>query len=274
MDNKIYQYAIEFLYFGLKEARACIFPAGFFIILFLSNYVPLGDLARYDFIFLATVVLQLILIYSGVEGKRDVLFLSGFHLIGLILELFKTHPAIGSWQYPEDCVFKIAYVPLYTGFMYAAVASYVYQAWKILLLRWSNLPSNRSLLFLSSAIYINFFSHHVVWDIRWLLFAIAAYSFRHTRVYFTAYRHERNMPMILAFCLIGFFIWVAENISTFWGAWQYPNQQEIWQVVSIGKYGSWILLAIVCFSQVMLYIQNMESRQTALAKSPANSARW
>lgn len=255
MYQKVIQFVIEFLFFGLKEAQACIFPVGFFAILFLSNYLPLAGLPRYDFIFLATILLQLGLVYSGIENKRDVLFLSGFHLLGLLLELFKTHPAIGSWQYPEPCNFKIAYVPLYTGFMYAAVASYVYQAWKILALRWQHMPSNMMLLLLSTFIYINFFSHHLIWDLRWGLFVWVAYCFRHTYVYFTAYREERRMSMLLAFILIGFFIWIAENISTFWGAWQYPNQELSWAMVSFGKISSWILLAIVCFSQVMLYIQ-------------------
>jgi uncharacterized membrane protein YoaT (DUF817 family) len=31
-------------------------------------------------------------------------------------------------------------------------------------------------------------------------------------------------PLMLAFVLIGFFIWLAESISTFWGVWSYPNQ--------------------------------------------------
>ena len=34
------------------------------------------------------------------------------------------------------------------------------------------------------------------------------------------------MPLVLSFVLIGFFIWIAENIATFFSAWEYPNQSE------------------------------------------------
>jgi len=39
--------------------------------------------------------------------------------------------------------------------------------------------------------------------------------------------------------LIGFFIWLAENISTFFGVWRYPNQVGAWAVVHLGKWSSW-----------------------------------
>ena len=58
-------------------------------------------------------------------------------------------------------------------------------------------------------------------------------------------RHK--MPLSLSFVLIGFFIWVAENIATFFGAWQYPNQAEAWSLVHFGKVSSWLLLVIVSF---------------------------
>ena len=42
--------AYEFLLFGLKQARACIFAGSFFGVLILSKTLPLGSLPRYDFI--------------------------------------------------------------------------------------------------------------------------------------------------------------------------------------------------------------------------------
>lgn len=53
--------------------------------------------------------------------------------------------------------------------------------------------------------------------------------------------------MILAFVLIAFFIWVAENISTYFGAWQYPDQVHEWHVVSTNKVTSWFLMVIISF---------------------------
>jgi uncharacterized membrane protein YoaT (DUF817 family) len=47
--------------------------------------------------------------------------------------------------------------------------------------------------------------------------------------------------------LIGFFVWVAENLATFFGAWVYPNQQKAWALVSASKINSWSLLVIVTF---------------------------
>ena len=53
------------------------------------------------------------------------------------------------------------------------------------------------------------------------------------------------MPLLASFVLIGFFIWIAENISTFFGAWVYPNQSHAWQLVHIGKISSWSLLVVI-----------------------------
>jgi uncharacterized membrane protein YoaT (DUF817 family) len=47
--------------------------------------------------------------------------------------------------------------------------------------------------------------------------------------------------------LIGFFVWVAENLATLFGAWVYPNQQKAWALVSTSKISSWALLVIVTF---------------------------
>lgn len=46
---------------------------------------------------------------------------------------------MGSWSYPEEGYVKIFGVPLYSGFMYASVASYLCEAWRRLqveLIRW------------------------------------------------------------------------------------------------------------------------------------------
>jgi uncharacterized membrane protein YoaT (DUF817 family) len=43
------------------------------------------------------------------------------------------------------------------------------------------------------------------------------------------------------------FVWFAENIGTFLGAWIYPNQTNGWQVVDASKIVAWGLLVIVSF---------------------------
>jgi uncharacterized membrane protein YoaT (DUF817 family) len=50
---------------------------------------------------------------------------------------------------------------------------------------------------------------------------------------------DRRMPLMLGFVLTGFFIWMAENIGTYWGVWRYPNQLGAWSAVHISKWSSW-----------------------------------
>ena len=80
---------------------------------------------------------------------------------------------------------------------------------------------------------------------RWFLAAAVLVAFRKTWVHFTVVTAERKMSLVLAFVLIGFFIWVAENIATFFGAWVYPHQEQQWAIVGPNKISSWMLLVII-----------------------------
>lgn len=255
------EFVREFFIFGVKEARACVFAGSFFVLLFLSNYIPLFGLARYDFLFLSALALQAILYFTKIETWNEVKTIFLFHLIGLVLELYKTSTFVGSWSYPEEAFFKIATVPLFSGFMYAAVGSYIAQAWRIFDLKLSRFPKYFWTLILGLAIYVNFFTNHFVQDIRWMLIPLVFILFWKTRVYFTVIAgRQRWMPLSLAFVLIAFFIWIAENISTFYGAWQYPNQIHVWNVVSTNKITSWFLLVIISFIIVASLKHYKESR--------------
>jgi len=53
--------------------------------------------------------------------------------------------------------------------------------------------------------------------------------------------------MAAALMLIGFFVWIAENIATFFGAWEYAHQHNGWQMVSYQKVSSWMLMVVVSF---------------------------
>ncbi|MDZ4684973.1 MAG: DUF817 domain-containing protein [Planctomycetaceae bacterium] len=237
----------EFLIFGVKEARACIFAGTFLALLLLSRQLPLGDLPRYDFLFLAAVLLQVVLLATRVKTLDEVLVLCAFHAVGMGLELFKTSPAVGSWSYPEPAFFKLGTVPLYSGFMYAAVASYMCQAWRIFRLELRDYPSYWLSAPLAAAIYGNFFAHHYGPDLRWWLIGAVFVVFGRTTVCFTVTEPRRRMPLVLSFALIGFFIWVAENIATFFGAWVYPQQSHAWQPVDWRIMSSWFLLTIISF---------------------------
>ena len=118
---------LQFLRFGWLELVSCLFPACLFAALAISKYVDL-TIARYDALLIYCLGLTLLFWLVRLETWREVAVIFGFHLIGLGLELFKVQ--VGSWQYPGDAVTKIAGVPLFAGFMYAAVGSYLCQAWR------------------------------------------------------------------------------------------------------------------------------------------------
>ena len=168
----------------------------------------------------------------------------GFHLLGLALELFKVRA--GSWSYPEPAWAMVAGVPLYSGFMYAAVGSYICQAFRRLDLRVDNfawLPA----VTLAVAAYANFFTHHYLPDVRWAIASGFVVVLWRSRVSYTVGPCRYAMPLSLSFVLIGFFLWVAENAATLLGAWRYPDQVQIWQMVHVGKWGSWALLVSLSF---------------------------
>ena len=114
-------------------------------------------------------------------------------------------------------------------------------------MRYSRYPQRRLTVLFAVLIYINFFSHHYLPDIRGLLFLTAAILYGPTWVYYRPYRTWRRMPLILGFGLVALFIWFAENIGTFTAIWLYPHQARGWELVRAGKYGSWFLLMIISF---------------------------
>ncbi|WP_433938288.1 DUF817 domain-containing protein [Paenibacillus lautus] len=229
--------------FGYQQALSCIFPVIIFGALGLTKVVEIPGLPRYDLILLICVLAQIGMLVSKLETWDELKVICVFHVIGLILELYKVH--MGSWSYPEEGWSKIGGVPLYSGFMYASVASYICQAWRRMNLRITGWPLPVLTVLTSAAIYANFFTHHYVWDARWLLTALLFVVFGRTMVYFDVDGKTLRMPLVLSFLLIGFFIWIAENISTFLGAWTYPGQERTWSLVHIGKISSWFLLVVI-----------------------------
>ncbi|WP_232698969.1 DUF817 domain-containing protein [Brevibacillus daliensis] len=245
MSPSISQYIRLFVSFTYHQAMSCLFPVGIFILLALSQIISIPGLPRYDFLLIGCLIIQGLMIYFRLESRQEILVICVFHLIGLALEIFKVH--MGSWSYPEEAYTMIAGVPLYSGFMYASVASYICQAWRRLHLSLTNWPLSFLTITLGASIYFNFFWHHFWIDVRWFLMAILFIIFWKTKVYFTLLDKRFYMPLTLSYFLIGFFIWIAENIATLLGAWQYPNQSNGWELVHISKISSWFLLIIVSF---------------------------
>jgi uncharacterized membrane protein YoaT (DUF817 family) len=237
----------ELICFGLKQASACLF-GGCMLALLLASWAwyPAGaGLARYDFLTLAALAIQLLLIATRMEGRDEACVILCFHLVGTAMEVFKT--AMGSWIYPEPSVLHIAGVPLFTGFMYASVCSYIARAWRLFDFRFVRHPPFAATAWLAIAIYLNFFTHHFLPDARWLLFAAVVCSFGPTWIHFRIRQKHRRMPLLLGFVLVALFIWLAENVGTFAAAWRYPAQRHAWSMVPLGKLGAWLLLMIISY---------------------------
>jgi uncharacterized membrane protein YoaT (DUF817 family) len=244
-EGQIIRVTKQLVQFGWGQALSCIFPVVIFASLAITKWIPLPFLPRYDWLLLICLLMQWWMLRSGLETRDELKVITVFHLIGLVLELFKVN--MGSWTYPEEGYSKIFGVPLYSGFMYASVASYLCQAWRRLRVNLIKWPSLIAVVPLAGAIYLNFFTHHFWIDVRWWLSGMVIIVFWRSWVSYEVGGTRYRMPLTVSFVLIGFFIWIAENIATFFGAWQYPNQMKVWSLVHLGKVSSWLLLVIVSF---------------------------
>jgi uncharacterized membrane protein YoaT (DUF817 family) len=242
----------ELLIFGVLQAWACLFAGVLlgFILLTKFSYPSWMPIARYDFLLLVAVTTQFALLALKFERIEEAKVILIFHVVATVMELFKT--AKGSWIYPDANVIRIAGVPLFSGFLYSAVGSYIARCWRLFDFRFSNYPDARWTWLLALLIYVNFFTHHYIIDARWALFTIAAAIYGRTMIHFTVDRVPRRMPLLLGFFLVSLFIWLAENIGSFSAVWLYPHQLRTWSPVTWGKLGSWFLLMIISFVLVSL----------------------
>ncbi len=145
--------------------------------------------------------------------------------------------------------------------------------------KWFDVPGCRlALLYrkkvaFAASIYLNFFTHHFWIDVRWWLSALVLVVFWRTWVTYEVGSRRYRMPFALSFVLIGFFIWIAENVATFFRAWEYPNQSGAWRLVHFGKVSSWLLLVIVGFLIVAALKQVKKQRPAAEQESRASFLR-
>ncbi|MBR0555897.1 DUF817 domain-containing protein [Ciceribacter sp. L1K23] len=244
------RFAVEFLLFGIKEARACLFAGLFFVSIFATPREGLFGISRYDLLLIIAIAIQIFMVWSKLETVDELKAICLFHVVGFALEVFKVSGAIQSWSYQDFAYTKVLGVPLFAGFMYAAVGSYIIQAWRLLHVRIRHHPPYWMAAMVALAIYVNFFTHHFIGDYRWYIAALAIGLYARATVIYRPFDRDRKMPMILSFILIGFFIWLAENISTFFAVWHYPNQIGAWSTVHLGKWSSWTLVVMMTFTIV------------------------
>lgn len=264
--------AVELAVFALKQGWAAIF-GGLLLACILAARLWWPDdapLARNDALTIAAVLIQAAMLALRLETLRELWVVVLFHVAGTVMELFKTD--VGSWAYEAEGLLRIGAVPLFSGFMYAAVGSYMVRTMRMFDLRFTRYPPLWATIVVAVGIYANFFTHHFIWDVRWVLVGAVLVLWGGCVMRFRVLRTQRGtqlgMPVVVAFGLVAIVIWGAENLATLGGAWLYPNQVDGWQPVSGSKIVSWFLLMIL--SVVLVTLVHRPRRPDD--RSPASAA--
>lgn len=250
----------EVVMFVLKQAWAALFGILFIIALIgtAAIWQPDWALARYDALLIFAVVMQAVFLALGLESWREARVILLFHVVGTVMEVFKLH--MGSWDYPEPGLVKIGGVPLFSGFMYACVGSFMARVIRVFDMSFASYPPFWMSVVLAVLIYLNFFGHHFTYDIRVGLFVATVALFARTRIWFWIGARVYWMPLPVAAFLSSFFLWLAENVGTMSGTWVYSGQAS-WEIVGFAKLGSWYLLLYVSFLLVTLEYRDVLYRK-------------
>lgn len=237
----------EFLVFGAKQAWACAFGA-----LLLGSiavvHLTVPERLQNDVLTVTAVLLQVGMLVFGLETVRELRVVLLFHVVGTVMEVFKVH--VGSWAYAPDGFLVLAGVPLFSGFMYGAVGSYMVRVVRLFDLRFDRYPPQWTVAAVAAGIYVNFFTHHVLWDARSVLLALVVLLFVRTTMHVRVHRATLRMPVLVAMGLVALFIWLAENVATWAGAWSYPAQEAAWHPVAPTKIVAWLLLMMISVALV------------------------
>lgn len=245
----------ESIMFVLKQGWACLFGGLLLAAILVSKFLWQADwpVARYDALVIFALGIQALFLIFRLETWEEARIILLFHLTGTVMEWFKVDA--GSWAYPEPGYFKIFDVPLFSGFMYAAVGSYMVRVIRIFEMRFAPYPPLWLTFLLAVAIYVNFFAHHFVADIRIPLFVATLLLYGRCWISFRISDHMWRMPLPLAAFLSSLALWIAENIGTVTGTWLYAGQRPD-HLVSFAKIGSWYLLLYVAFVTVTVVSRN------------------
>ncbi|ENV50596.1 hypothetical protein L292_1611 [Acinetobacter junii CIP 107470 = MTCC 11364] len=253
------------LNFGTKAASAALF--GLLLLIAFVVTAPMGSqeyygFFRYDYLLFYALSIQVCLIYLKLESWAEAKVIALFHIMAMGMEIFLTHPAIASWQYPQPAVFKLLTVPLFAGFMYSAVGSFFARSLRLYRVSFENLPRFENMLCLAVLSYLNFMTKFFIPDYRLVLFAWSIIIFWKTKLYFQLSDSRFKVPMLPILLLLAFLIWIAENISTFYKIWLYPSQVDAWHMVGWGKLGSWYLLLLLSLVLVLKILGQRDKKGT------------
>src|SRR5699024_2188007 len=210
--------------FSYKQLNSCIFGIALLILIALTALFYPADawMSRYDFLAIAALTIQVLFILFKIETLKESAMIFIFHFLGMMMEIFKTK--MGSWSYTQSGILYLYGVPLFTGFMYASVGSYILRfqrnfhctficfpsyPWfffvaSLLLLfqpkfhcTFSFFPSYSLIFFLALLAYVNFMTHHYMWDMRWMILILSALIFWRTTITFELSVGALKLPFLM-----------------------------------------------------------------------------
>ncbi len=217
----------EFLVFGIKQAWACLFGALMLAaIVATAWWYPDGAaLDRNDLLVIIAVLIQIGMLAFRLETGREFLVIVVFHIVGTGMEIFKT--AVGSWNYAPGGVLHIGAVPCSrdsctppSGPTSSASTASSTSASAITRRGGSPRSSPRHL---PQLLHPPLVARHPSRPRRG-----HGHRLLPRTMHFRVHTRTLRMPILLAFVLVAFFIWIAENIGTAAGAWLYPSQAGGW----------------------------------------------
>lgn len=251
MFSHLFKSVVQLSWLAMSAAIFAILLLLAFVVSYQMSW-PIGGIYRYDALLIYALLIQAALIYWKLEIPREVVVIAVFHLMAMLMELFLTSPAIGSWHYGEAGVMRIANVPLFAGFMYSAVGSFLARGLRVFQASFSHMPRIGWLAVLAILSYANFFVQHFLIDSRNGLFVLSIILFFKTTMQFQLNQHVYRVYFLPVLLFLAGLVWLAENIATYNNIWRYPSQVETWHIVGVGKLGSWYLLLTLSLVLVLL----------------------
>jgi uncharacterized membrane protein YoaT (DUF817 family) len=241
----------EWTLFVLKHLWAGAFGGVLIVAIAGTRLVwqPHWPIARYDTLFLIALATQGLFLGLRLETRHEGGVIAAFAALGLGMEVFKV--GAGSWAYPEPGALAVAGVPLFVGFMYAAVGLCIVRMIRVFDMRFTPFPPLWVNTLIAVAIYANFFVMHAVVDLRVILLALTFWAYARSRISFRAFGRRPSMPLLASLFASALGVWLVENLGTLTGTWLYAGQAP-GQPVTLATLGSWYLFLCVALALALL----------------------
>ena len=216
----------EFWLFGIKLASASIFGGYLLFLIIVTHFwYPIDGLYRNDFLFLAAVGFQIVLLAFRLESFRETIVIMIFHIVATFMELVQNVGRNQCLALSWRSIRPPGQRPIVCRF-------HVQRRWQ---LHGEGEPDSGLSLYQCSTNMGIVRSCHV--DLRKLFYT--PFLLRHPQravtgicrvlygrciIYFRMDKLHRHMPLMLAQFLTAIIIWFAENVATYSRVWVYPNQ--------------------------------------------------